>query len=223
MIKHHPKHELLNSFVEGSLPASLSAAISVHAEMCPICAKNIAMLTEQSASNAFSHDNHSYSDTSSVKQPADYIDMIDLITQSESINEVSEKAPLEIEIKGQTYQLPTALRSMSMTGWHKMGKLSRTRLNLNEGPLHSSLLHIEKDGGVPSHTHKGFELTLLLEGSFEDEMGTYEKGDFIWLTGEHTHHPHTTEGCLCFTVADDALQFTQGISKLLNPIGSFIY
>ncbi|MFQ3312714.1 MAG: putative transcriptional regulator, partial [Colwellia sp.] len=33
----------------------------------------------------------------------------------------------------------------------------------------------------------------------------------------------STNGCLCFTVANDALHFTQGINKLLNPIGSFIY
>ena len=230
MITHHPKHELLSAFVEGELPASLSAAIAVHAELCKVCAKNIQHLTEESAANFFSPDvktYNSYSDKPASNTAAtdelSYEFMIDSITEDESIAELVVQEPLEIEIKGSTYQLPTALRSMSMMGWQKMGKLSRARLNLNEGALHSSLLHIDKDGGVPSHTHKGFELTLLLEGSFEDEMGTYVKGDFIWLTDKNTHTPHTTEGCLCYTVADDALQFTQGLSKLLNPIGAFIY
>jgi putative transcriptional regulator len=225
MITHHPTHELLSSFVEGGLPASLSAAIAVHSELCLTCAKNIHHMTKESATDIFLHEQNVYSDkapqTSAVTNEYDF--MISSITDDESIAEEIVKDSLEIEIKGSTYQLPTALRSMSMMGWHKMGKLSRSRLNLNEGSIHSSLLHIEKDGGVPSHTHKGFELTLLLEGSFEDEMGTYEKGDFIWLDGNHTHNPITKSGCLCYTVADDALQFTQGLSKLLNPIGSFIY
>lgn len=232
MITHHPKHELLNAFVEGELPASLSAAIAVHAELCSICAKNIQCLIDESAANVLSKDAQIYS-TSSKKTTLslndqseavnNYALMIDTITDDESITEVNTQEPLEIEIKGSTYQLPTALRSISMTGWQKMGKLSRARLTLNEGVLHASLLHIDKNGGVPSHTHKGFELTLLLEGGFQDEVGSYVKGDFIWLTNKNTHTPHTKTGCLCYTVADDAMQFTQGLSKLLNPIGSFIY
>jgi len=230
MISHHPKHELLSAYVEGVLPASLSAAIAVHADLCEICAQNIKHLTDKLADNFFSPESTAYSsysdkiasDMRPTKHPS-YTDMIASITHDDSIVDLPNEAPLEIEIKGSTYKLPTALRSMSMMGWQKMGKLSRSRLNLNEGSLHSSLLHIEKKGGVPQHTHKGFELTLLLEGSFEDDMGTYTKGDFIWLTNNHTHTPYTKESCLCLTVADDALQFTQGFSKLLNPIGAFIY
>jgi len=229
MITHHPTHELLNDFVEGNLPASLSAAISIHAEHCDICAKNIQQLTEAAAENTFSEDaliskslQKKINATSQLSIDTSY-DMIESITEDIDLSDDIKQEPLEIEIKGNTYTLPTALRSVSMMGWQKMGELSRARLNLNEGSLHSSLLHIDKNGSVPSHTHKGFELTLLLEGSFEDEHGVYQKGDFLWLTNKNTHTPYTREGCLCLTVADDALQFTQGLSKLLNPIGKFIY
>jgi putative transcriptional regulator len=104
-----------------------------------------------------------------------------------------------------------------------IGKLARARIQLNENEIHTSLLQIQPGGGVPEHTHKGFELTLLLEGSFHDEQGEYVKGDFIMLDASHQHHPISEEGCLCYTVANDALRFTQGINKLLNPIAAFIY
>jgi putative transcriptional regulator len=230
MITHHPTHSLLNDYVQGILPASLSAAISVHAGMCGACAKNIQALTEEAAANAFIEKSKTYSNTQDksdvdkfITNMSSFDHMLKSITDDESTSEIITLEPLEIEIKGTTYQLPNALRSISMMGWQKMGELSRARLNLNEGSLRSSLLHIDKNGKVPSHTHKGFELTLLLAGSFEDERGTYVKGDFIWLTNQVTHTPYTKEGCLCLTVADDALQFTQGFSKLLNPIGKFIY
>ena len=104
-----------------------------------------------------------------------------------------------------------------------IGKLSRARIQLEENEIHTSLLQIEPGGSVPEHTHKGFELTVLLDGSFHDEQGEYVKGDFIMLDRSHQHHPISDNGCLCYTVANDALHFTQGINKLLNPIGSFIY
>ena len=49
MIKHHPTFELIQAFVNGELPASLSAGIAMHAEMCPKCQHQIAQLTNQIA------------------------------------------------------------------------------------------------------------------------------------------------------------------------------
>ena len=48
MIKHHPKFEHLQSFVNGELPASIAAGIAIHAEMCPECQNMISQLTELS-------------------------------------------------------------------------------------------------------------------------------------------------------------------------------
>ena len=126
-------------------------------------------------------------------------------------------------MNNKTISLPRVFNQIPLKSWNKLGDISRSRLDLNEEPLRSSLLNIAPYGEVPNHTHKGFELTLLLDGSFSDEMGKYYPGDFIWLDSEHTHSPKTTEGCLCYTVSDDALKFTQGLTKLLNPIGGFIY
>ena len=53
MIKHHPKFSLLQSFVDGELPASLAAVIAIHADMCPLCQQKITQLTEQVAEASF--------------------------------------------------------------------------------------------------------------------------------------------------------------------------
>lgn len=228
MIKHHPKSELLNAFVLGELPASVSAAVAIHVEMCPCCQDKVAQLTEAQASQFFSSELPQEDDQLIGMMDTiiddDLSDMLGDITSDESLSPVPEIQVAETqEIKGMAYQLPTALRNVDMNSWFNIGKLSRAKLEIEDGPIHTHLLHIDKEGEVPTHTHKGFELTLLLEGSFEDEMGTYHKGDFIWLDGEHTHQPITKEGCLCLTVVNDALHFTQGFSKLLNPIGNLIY
>lgn len=230
MIKHHPTFELLKSFVDGDLPASLSAGIAIHADMCPTCQHQIAQLTEQVAEANFEFeaaflDRFIVDDGDEIADmPAiSFEQMIDNITSTDEIIEPTVSAEKHITFNEQSYVLPSALNNMQLGKTAHVGKLSRARLQLDEDEIHTSLLHIEPGGGVPEHTHKGFELTLLLDGSFDDENGHYEKGDFIMLSGDQQHHPISTEGCLCYTVANDALHFTQGINKLLNPIGSFIY
>lgn len=233
MIKHHPKFELIQAFVNGELPASLAAGIAIHADMCAVCQQKIAQFTEQVAAVSFEEeylDLFTVDDSRALENSAlesnaeiDFEQMIATIVESPAVEVSVPKVEKTIEFKGDIYNLPLALNSMKLSKTAHIGKLSRTRVQLNEGEIHTSLLRIEPGGGVPEHTHKGFELTVLLAGSFHDESGEYVKGDFIMLDGSHQHHPMSTNGCLCYTVANDALHFTQGINKLLNPIGSFIY
>jgi putative transcriptional regulator len=238
MIKHHPKFALIQSFVNGDLPASLSAGIAIHADMCPICQQHIAQLTDQLAAVSFEEaflgrfivdentdlqcTDEGSADTLNV-DAFNMDNMIDKITQSNAIDKHEAKIEKTVTFNNKTYILPQVLHNMLLGKTTNIGKLARARFQLNENEIHTSLLQIEPSGGVPEHTHKGFELTLLLEGAFHDEHGEYVKGDFIMLDGTHQHHPVSTKGCLCYTVANDALHFTQGINKLLNPIGAFIY
>lgn len=228
MIKHHPKFELLQNFVNGDLPASLSAGIAIHADMCKDCQKVIAQLTEEVAEMSFEQAHldkfiiNEESDLDSISA-IDFDAMIDNITESDDIAPAASTEQATVTFNGKNYVLPNAIKNVELGKTANIGKLSRARLQLNEGEIHSSLLDIQPGGSVPQHTHNGFELTVLLEGSFSDERGEYVKGDFIMLDGKHTHQPISENGCLCYTVANDSLHFTQGINKLLNPIGSLIY
>lgn len=227
MIKHHPKFELLKSFVDGDLPASLAAGIAIHADMCALCRQKVGQLTEQVAEASFEQSlEDKFVDDKAVTQTAElaFDGIIDQITASDEREPTTAVVDERlITFKGMQYKLPKTLGNIDLGRTAQIGKLSRARLQLNEGDIHTNLLHIAPGGSIPEHTHKGFELTLLLAGSFADERGEYVAGDFIMLDQRHQHQPATEHGCLCYTVANDALHFTQGINKLLNPIGAFIY
>jgi putative transcriptional regulator len=226
MIKHHPTSELIQSFVKGDLPASLSAGIAIHADMCQVCQQKIGQLTEQAAEISFEE---AFLDRFIVDDQGGNIPLINFDQMIEGITETNELELQDtiieksITFKNKTFKLPAILNSMPLGKTAQFGKLARAAFQLNENEIHTNLLHIEPGGGVPEHTHKGFELTVLLAGSFHDDKGRYEKGDFIMLDGTNIHQPISQNGCLCYTVANDALHFTQGLNKLLNPIGSFIY
>ncbi|WP_286269392.1 ChrR family anti-sigma-E factor [Thalassotalea hakodatensis] len=226
MIKHHPTFEMLTAYVAGELPASLAAGISIHADKCEKCKKQISLLTEQLAEVSFDHDQ----DLLNIDQlnnqnviSVDFEQMINNICEDDRITIAKPVEAKTITLRDTTYELPRAIQNMEITNTASIGKLSRARVMLDEGEIHTSLVHIEPGGGVPMHTHNGFELTVLVEGSFSDEMGEYFPGDFIMLDGQHVHNPVSAQGCLCYTVANAPQKFTQGINKLLNPIGSFIY
>ncbi|MEZ9738804.1 ChrR family anti-sigma-E factor [Vibrio splendidus] len=229
MIKHHPNAAILKDFVDGTLADSVSLIVSSHVELCEHCQQQVSMLTAQAADSVFE------SDTSGLQLSDSEMDAFlsddgefdfDAIAQitadSSQVIEVTPEVQ-QVTVADTTFTIPRALNSVARKDWMNLGKISRARLDFDDEAHHTSLLHIDKDGQVPCHTHKGFEITLLLEGSFEDEMGVYNKGDFIWLDGDHTHQPATKEGCVCLTVSSDALYFTKGVSQLFNPLGKYIY
>lgn len=228
MIKHHPKIELLQRFVKGELPASLSAGIVIHSDMCSACQEKISQFTEQLSYECFEEITLDTLIVGEAEELAtvnkvNFEQAIATITESSDIDIIEPKIEKNIIFKDQAYSLPLVLNNMVLGKNKNVGKLARARIQLDESEIHSSLLHIEPGGSVPEHTHNGFELTVLIAGTFSDEAGEYVTGDFIMLDKQHQHHPISEKGCLCFTVANDSLHFTQGINKLLNPIGTFIY
>ena len=223
MIRMHPEHRLLQQFAAGELPASLSTAIAVHLEFCSACRAEVELITEQLAESTLVETFNEMPMDAAVEHDALFAEMIADITSDSSLIELEPVLDVEIEVAGNSYTLPRALHSVAMSGWQRLGRFSRSRLDFNEGSVHSNILYIAPGGSVPKHTHKGFELTLLLSGSFSDEQGSYQAGDFIMLDQSHHHTPFSEEGCLCMTVADDAMHFTQGVGRLFNPLIDYLY
>ena len=81
------------------------------------------------------------------------------------------------------------------------------------------LLKIDPATKTPHHSHKGTEITLMLDGSAHDEAGQYTRGDLIVMDDRVTHQPiaDEVEGCLCLVVNTDAIRLTGWMGKLLNP------
>lgn len=234
MIKHHPSNEILLLHTKGELPLSLSLAVSAHIEMCEECQKVQQALTQQESDATWQA-----ADTSAVaqKHSVDSLDLVSDVTVNEDLSDmlahIMEQAPEELlfeaskptatKVAGRNYSLPRAFRQYDKLKWSGIGAVSRARVVSESDDVRGSLLHIDKDASIPQHSHKGYELTLLLDGSFEDENGKYERGDFIWLEGDHQHSPYTKEGCLCYAVQNAPLHFVSGVSKVLNPLGKMLY
>ncbi|UJF18366.1 ChrR family anti-sigma-E factor [Vibrio sp. SS-MA-C1-2] len=222
LIKHHPTFELLTLFVQGELDESLAIAVSAHCELCEQCNEQVTLLTQQEAHQAFfTEDDISLTSTNALDVNFDIL-LDDIFSSEQKPTILSPQEPKEIKVQGKYFSLPKALNNYDIQEWKQIAGVSRASLNQNN-LLRSNLLYIEANKAIPEHTHQGFELTLLLSGSFRDQCGEYQAGDFIWLDEKCSHSPKTTEGCLCYTVQNAPISFTQGVNRLINPFTTMLY
>ena len=82
----------------------------------------------------------------------------------------------------------------------------------------ASLLWIKAGRTMPSHTHDGTEITLVLQGAFSDGNQHYARGDIAIADGEIDHRPKADEGedCICFVVNDAPLRLTGPFGRLFQ-------
>jgi putative transcriptional regulator len=223
MIKSHPTESQLHKFVTGDLSSALSLVVATHVDMCSHCRHMVSALEDEVSEELLAHQ--------ATLGNADCQLMLDSIFSSEAPVAGSELSASDssnglITLEGRRFKLPRSLacQQTRIGPWNKMiGKMWRASLNLGTEEV-ANLIYMAKDTGVPEHTHKGTEATLVIDGTFSDEFGTYNDGDFIMLDGSRQHSPRTMdEDCLILAVLDDPLHFTSGISRLLNPFSSLFF
>ncbi|MGL6417946.1 MULTISPECIES: ChrR family anti-sigma-E factor [Aeromonas] len=229
MIKAHPTDPMLRAFAADELPLPLAVGLSAHCELCPDCAARLKTFEEELAQQYLaSPAEPELAPRDDVALDAGFDAMLaDILAQPEPVAAPVIDLPRaqsgELEVAGHAYRLPRVLARYRSPKWRHIGAIRQQSLPLDEMGARASLLHIEAGGRIPEHTHQGYELTLLLAGTIEDGDTLYKAGDFIWRDASHSHSPHTPDGCLCYTVQDAPVQFTKGLSRLLNGISQHLY
>jgi len=85
---------------------------------------------------------------------------------------------------------------------------------------HVSLYWIRPGRPIPTHTHDGSELTLVLDGAFTDVTGSYGRGDISVADESIEHRPlaDLERPCICFAVTDAPLRFTGTLRQRLSDL-----
>lgn len=81
------------------------------------------------------------------------------------------------------------------------------------------LLKISPGFKVPRHTHGDEELTLILRGAYDDEIGRFAEGDLADLDDSTTHAPVAvgSEACICLVATSAPLVFKGLVGKVVQP------
>ena len=80
------------------------------------------------------------------------------------------------------------------------------------------LIKMDPGTSVPLHSHNGKEYILVLDGSFCDEYGEYNKGDMQINDQKIRHNPTAckSNGCVCLSITENDVVFFGKFGSALN-------
>lgn len=210
MITYHPDTNTLIEFAANALSPAQSVVVATHLEACEVCQQRLVDL-ECIGGALFEN-----------SKPAD-VDPSLFDTVLAKLDEVEEAPAANDANASDLAWTVKQVRQGNLDGlnWRKVTKTLRVAdLGTIEGAAEFSLYHIAEGGSIPLHNHSGMETTLVLQGGFSDESGTYHAGDFITREAGEEHSPTAIAGddCICLAVLEAPLRFTRWHHRLLSPL-----
>ncbi|MBV8614765.1 MAG: cupin domain-containing protein [Acetobacteraceae bacterium] len=214
-IRHHPSEPTLLAHATGRLGLAAGLVVEAHLGVCPACRHSVAVME---ALGGMLLD-----DLPPTPLAPGALERV--------VARLGEAPP-----KGQTHAAPTAhghtgpiTLPYPLHGL-RVGRLRRIAPGLRHTLLlrapGGSTLHLlwGKPGvSLPLHTHRGIELTYVIAGAFEDELGRFEAGDVEEADADLTHHQVVTgpADCMCLLATTGRLRFTGVLARLIQPLLPF--
>ena len=96
---------------------------------------------------------------------------------------------------------PYLKRDLLALSWRK--NMFGVKTLPTDTPL-ASLLRLDPGERAPAHGHGRRDVTVVLQGSFADEFGVYERGDLAFAEPGIIHRPRAVggESCVCLLAAE---------------------
>jgi putative transcriptional regulator len=136
---------------------------------------------------------------------------------------VAEPAPQPV-LASASAVLPRPLRDyvggdIDSVKWRPVGMGVKQAILATSPEASARLLYIPAGCEMPDHTHRGLEMTLVLQGAFLDGDERFARGDVEVADEDLAHMPvaDVGEDCICLAAADGPLKFKGLLPRLAQP------
>lgn len=214
-IKHHLPDSVLAAYSAGTLPEAFSLIVASHISLCDDC-----------RAQAASYDAVGgvvLEEMQSVELAPGALAATMALIEASDGQELSDTKPVAIDDPAAS-TFPAPLREYVGGGpekvrWRKVGGGIKQAVLPCDGDATARLLYIPAGMAVPDHTHQGLELTMVLQGSFSDEVDQFRRGDVELGDDDLTHTPVADAGvdCICIAATEAPLKFNSFLPRLLQP------
>lgn len=220
-IHHHPDDATVMAYAAGSLNEGFSLLLAAHMELCPRCQTRVSEAETLGGMMLYDLQTDEQLPAGGINDVWERIDntpapLHQQITSNQSIPPEKSQTELPISlapyIEGHLEDIP----------WRSLvpGIRQYVLKDIDSDNGSVRLLSIAPGTTIPHHTHKGGELTLILRGSYMDEIGRFQRGDIADLDTSIHHQPvaDTGEECICLIATDERLRFSGVFSRMLQPL-----
>lgn len=210
-IKHHLTDEMLMGYAAGNLPEAFNLVVASHVSMCDDCRARLA---------EFEAVGGAVLDEDPVCEMSD--DSFAATMQLIANMPVEER--IEPVASGPAGIFPGPLRDYlggdaDTVRWKSVGGKVRQAILPTSKEATARLLYIPAGVPMPEHGHNGTEMTLVLQGAFEDADGYFGRGDVEVANEELDHTPVAAPGadCICLVATDAPLKFHGLLPRIAQP------
>ena len=207
-VKHHLPEAVIAAYSAGTLPEAYALVVAAHASLCDACRADIA--SYEAVGGAVLQEG----DTAELAPDALAATMALIETNDDEKPKVLPSksmfpAPLEAYVGGG----PDKVR------WQRLGGGMKQAILPCDGDATARLIYIPAGMAMPDHSHRGLELTLVLQGAFSDEVDRFERGDIEVGDEDLSHTPVAEAGadCICLAATDAPLKFKGLLPRLFQP------
>ncbi|MDE2408524.1 MAG: ChrR family anti-sigma-E factor [Xanthomonadaceae bacterium] len=218
--RHHLDPATLVSHAAGALSPEMAAVADTHLEDCAHCRRQLADAE------------HVGGVLLSQQQPAAPEPQQATRLREDMLARLSQPLPAAAKDLSETADAPRSLDALPrplQPYFGKSWKALRWRwmapgMHMIRAPRSSGdtliLLRIAPGKSMPVHSHGGSELTQILKGAYDDELGHFGPGDMADLDSDVEHQPVTSPGvpCICVAALDGPLQFRGWLARKLQPM-----
>ena len=208
---HHLDDATLLAYAAGTLPRHLRIVAASHLEACAECRAMARNTAELGA-------------TFSLK---DDVEAVKPDLKAAVMAKVDTATLHRLPVAHPRSDLPRALaaeigvENFDQLKWRKAAPgIEMVKLPKEAGaPGFFGLLRVKPGANLPDHGHGGTELTLILQGSYHDELGQFRQGDIADLDAAVQHNPVADKdmACICLVANDAPTRFRSFAARLMQP------
>ena len=206
MIQHHPDMSTIISYAAGALSSNFTRLVKSHIDNCKQCQVKIQEAEQLGGQLLNMH-------PSSIAS-----------TETSSFDDFWKTNINECELTNASITKATTYENTidSLREGKKWKSLvpGISQIKLMDGAQGTlRLFKIAPGMAIPLHTHNGNEMTLILKGSYSDELGRFKAGDVADLDNDTDHQPiaDTQEDCICLIATEAPLKFKGLLPRLMQP------
>ncbi|MGR3322031.1 MAG: ChrR family anti-sigma-E factor [Pseudooceanicola sp.] len=210
-IKHHLTDGLLTAYSAGELPEAFSLVVATHLSMCDECRARAAALDGVGGAVI--------ENLAGAEMGTGALDAVMArIAAEPDAPAIRASTPVADAV------LPGPVRDyvggdLDAVRWRSVGLGVKQAVLKTSAGASARLLFIPAGAAMPDHGHRGLELTLVLQGAFEDESDRFAAGDVEIADEEVDHTPVADVGadCICLAATDARLRFNSWLPRLAQP------